>query len=303
MTRREQKTPVKKFAVFFRSYGIALGVIIGAIPVVTRAGGLLPGYQAVRDTLTFATSLLSLLAIAFLFGFRRHIGEAVFPVRPGSSISREQQKRRTKFGTATPVALALIAIFGLVIYLVSLNLSIAEVAGASGAKITKESMEQILSGTSFVAIPFLSFICGSYTMMFIGAATAFVWGGLIEYTQGELGITDAQLMAKPYVLMSRHDFKVIDDTALPDSAPFFYFEWDPQSPEPAAHVTGPLCERHKRVLKYEGKRGVAEHAWVCVNPDKKNDRHEFTLSHDSVALQHLARAKADALLQERLGHA
>ena len=302
MTRKEQ-TSVKKFAVFFRSYGIALGVIVGAIPVVTRAGGLLPGYQAVRDTLTFATSLLSLLAIAFLFGFRRHIGEAVFPVRPGSSISREQQKRRTKFGTATPVLLAVVAVLGLVVYLVSLNLSIAEVAGSRSELIKKDSMEQILSGTSFVAIPFLGFICASYTMMFFGAATAFVWGGLIEYTQGELGITDAQLMARPYVLMSRHDFKVVDDAALPDAAPFFYFEWDSQSAQPGAHVTGPLCETHKRALKYEGKRGVAQHVWACVNPDKKKDRHEFTLSHDSIEMQHISRVKADALLQERLAGA
>src|ERR1700731_767717 len=159
MTRGEQKTPVRKFAVFFRSYLIALGVIIGAIPVVPRAGGLLPGYQAIRDTLTFATSLLSLLAIAFLFGFRRHIGEAVFPVRPGSSFSREQRRRRTNFGTVTPIALAFVAISGLVIYLVFLYLSIAEVAGARTALIKKENMDQILSGTSFVAIPFLGIIC------------------------------------------------------------------------------------------------------------------------------------------------
>jgi hypothetical protein len=303
MKRSDQRAPVKKFAVFFRSYGIALGVIVGAVPIVTRAGGLLPGYQAVRDPLTFATSLLSLLAIAFLFGFRRHIGEAVFPVKPGNSINREQQRRRANFGTVTPIALAFVAISGLVIYLVFLNLSIGEVAGSRTALIKKENMVQILSDTSFVAIPFLGVICASYTMMFFGAATAFVWGGLIECTQGELGITDAQLMARPYVLMNRHDFKVVDDSALPDSVPFFYFEWDSQSPQPTAHVTGPLCETHKRSLRYEGKRGVAQHAWVCVNPDKKDDRHEFTLSHDSVTMQHVARAKADALLQERLAGA
>jgi hypothetical protein len=243
---------------------------------------------------------LSLLAIAFLFGFRRHIGEAVFPVKPGSSISREQQQRRTKFATVTPIVLAFVAISGLMIYLVFLNLSIAEVAGSRTALIKKEYMDQILSSTSFVAIPFLTPICIGYTMMFFGAATAFVWGGVIEYTQGELGITDSQLMARPYVLMNRHDFKIEDDSAMPDSAPYFYFEWDSQLPEPTAHVTGPLCEAHKRLLKYEGKRGVGQHAWACVNPDKKNDRHDFTLSHDSVTMQHIARKEANVLLRERL---
>jgi hypothetical protein len=300
MMRRETKTPVQKFAVLFRSYGIALGVIVGAMPFITRAGGLLPGYQAISSMLTFVTSLLTLLTIAFLFGFRRHIGEAVFPVKPGSSITREQQRRRTKFGTVTPIALAFVAISGLVIYLLSLNLSIAQVAGSSTALINKDYMDQILSSTSFVAIPFVSVICLGYTMMFFGAATAFVWGGLVEYTQAELGITDAQLMAKPYVLMHRHDFKIEDDTALPNSAPYFYFEWDSQSVEPRAHVTGPLCEMHKRRLKYEGKRDIGQHIWACLNPDKKNDRHEFILSHDSVTMQHLARTKAEALLKQRL---
>jgi hypothetical protein len=103
-----------------------------------------------------------------------------------------------------------------------------------------------------------------------------------------------------YVLMSRHDFKIDDDSALPGSAPYFYFEWDSHSHQPTAHVTGPLCETHKRRLNYEGKRGVGQHTWACVNPDKKNDRHEFTLSHDSVTMKHMALARADALLRERL---
>ena len=83
-------------------------------------------------------------------------------------------------------------------------------------------------------------------------------------------------------------------------APYFYFEWDSQLPEPTAHVTGPLCEAHKRLLRYEGKRGVGQHAWACVNPDKKNDRHDFTLSHDSVTMQHIARKEANVLLRQRL---
>jgi len=298
---KEEKTPIKRFAGFFRGYGIALGVIVAAMPLVVRTGGLLPSYQAVRDTVKFATSLVTFLAIAFLFGFRRQIGEAVFPVKLGRSINREQRRRRTQFAIVTPVVLATLAVFSLFGYLVFLNLSVSEVVALDAMPMTKEHVNQVLSDTAFFAIPFLTLICLTYTLMFFAAATAFVWGGLIEYVQGELGIRDAELLSKSYVLMNRQDFKLEDDSALPHSVPFFYFEWDPESAQLVTRVTGPLCETHDRQLVYEGKFGVAQHQWACINPEKKADRHVFTLTYDPVTMKNIARAIADDLLRKRLG--
>jgi len=293
--------PVKKFAAFFKAYGIALGVILAAMPLATKAGGLLPGYQTMKDTLTFSTSLISLLAIAVLFGYRRQIGQAVFPVVPGKSISREQLRRRTNYGTVTPIMLGSLAILGLIAYLTFLNLSIANVAEGQRQLIAgKQDMDMILFNTPLVAIPFLAPICLSYAMMFFGAATAFVWYGLIEYVQAEIRISDEDLIAKPYVLMNRHDFKLDDDSTMTDSIPFFYFEWDSQLEGPIAHVSGPLCETHNRKLQYKGKRGIGKHEWACIDPDKKKKNHIFILSYDTVIIRQMAKAKASTLLQAEI---
>ena len=295
---KAKQTAIKRFALFFKSYGIALGVIVAAMPFATRAGGLLPGYQAVRDTLTFATSLLTLLAIAFLFSFRREIGRAVFPGRPGRSISRKEWQRRVRFGTATPIVLGVLAILGLVGYLICLNLSIYEVAGTS-APIEKDYMAQILAERPFVGIPYLAPICLSYTIMFFGAATAFVWTGLIEYVQSELGITDVQLITEPYVLMNRHQFKLDDDATIEGSAPYFYFEWDAQTRNPVPHVVGPLCDIHRGRLQYDGKESAGRYRWACISSDKDKE-HIFILSYDSIEIGQRAKNKAEILLQMEL---
>ena len=300
MQTQDSHVPLQRFGKFFKAYGIALGVVFAAMPLLTSAGNLLPAYEATKSTVTFSTTLLSLLAIAVLFGARRHIGQAVFPVKPGKSITRDQRKRRTTFAIATPILLAVLAVLGFIGYLIMINLSILAVAGSSSTLVQKNEMTRILSDTSIVAIPYLTPICIFYTLMFFGAATAFVWQGLVDYVQVELGISDKDLISNPYIVMNRYDFKLDDDSASSSSTPYFYFEWDSQLKNPVPHVAGPFCEVHDRKLQYRGKKDVGQYEWICVNPDKKKDAHTFALGYDVVTMRRNARSVADDLLQQEL---
>jgi hypothetical protein len=297
----ESRAPVSKFARFFRSYGIALGVIVAAIPFATKAGSLLPIYNATKDILTFSTSLLSFLAIAVLFGVRRSIGQAVFPPSETRCISQSEYRRRTIYGTAWPITLGFLAVVALGAYLAFVSVSLLEVAREQKVNIKgKEDMEQLLLEIPLVSIPYLAPMAIAYVTMFFAAATAFVWLGLIEYMQSDLKISDADLITRPYTLMTRQDFKLVHDVGESEASPYFYFEYDPRIVHPIALVSGPFCGQHHRLLRYDGKQSVGNHRWRCVNPDKEEDQHFVSFPYDTVDASHAARDEANRILQARL---
>ncbi len=108
----ESESAISKFAASFRNYGIALGVIVAAIPFLTSSVKLLPMYDAQRNVLTFFTSLLSLLGVALLFGIRRWIGARVFPPGP-RYLSKKGMIRRLWFGMICPAGLITLSILAL----------------------------------------------------------------------------------------------------------------------------------------------------------------------------------------------
>jgi len=285
-------TPISRFARFFRSYGIALGVIVAAIPLATRAGSLLPIYNATKDILTFSTSLVSLLAIAILFGVRRSIGLAVFPHAENRCISRSAYRTRTLYGTFWPITLAILAIAALAAYLIFLHLSILDVARELYSSIkVKEDMERMLAETPLVKIGYLAPIAIAYVTMFLAAATAFVWLGLIEYIQDDLGISDSDLLVKPYTLMTREDLTL--HVAGFHTSTYFSFEYDPRIEHPVPLVSGPFCGQHHRLLRYDANMGDS-HRWKCVNPETKKDQHEILFPYER-----RARDEAIRILQAR----
>lgn len=301
---QQRPPPISRFARFFRGYGIALGVIVAAIPLATKTGSLLPIYDATKDILTFSTSLVSLLAIAVLFGVRRSIGQAVFPHAETRCISQSAYRTRKIYGTGWPITLAVLAIVSLAAYLVFLHLSISDAARVQHVNITaKEEMERMLAKTPLVNIGYLAPIAISYATMFFTAAMAFVWLGLIEYIQNDLGISDSDLITKPYTLMTRQDFKLAHDAAESEATPYFFFEYDPRIEHPLALVSGPFCGQHHRLLRYDGKEAVGRHRWKCVNPEKKKDQHGITFPYDTVDAAYNARDEANRLLQSRLSAA
>ncbi|MCI0557738.1 MAG: hypothetical protein MN733_04530 [Nitrososphaera sp.] len=294
-------TPISRFARFFRSYGIALGVIVAAIPLATKMGSLLPIYNATKDILTFSTSLLSLLAIAILFGVRRSIGQAVFPHAETRCISESAHRTRKIYGTVWPITLAVLAIAALVAYLVCFSLSILDVADEQHVSITgTKEIEWILAETPLVRIGFLAPIAIAYVTMFLAAAAAFVWLGLIEYIQNDLGISDSDLITKPYTLMTRQEFKLAHDVAKSEAAAYFCFEYDPRNEQPVPLVSGPFCGQHHWLLRYDGKVAVGRHRWKCVNPVKEKDQHFISFPYDTVDAAYSARDEANRLLQARL---
>jgi len=296
------RTPVSKFARFFRSYGIALGVIIAAIPFATKAGNLLPIYNATKDILTFSTSLLSFLGIAVLFGVRRSIGQAVFPHSETRCISRSQYKRRSIYGFGWPIALGFLAVLALGGYLALVSVSLLEVAHDQKMNIKgKEDMQWLLMETPLVSIPLLTGIAISYVTMFFASATAFVWLGLVEYLQSDLQISDADLITRPYTIMIRQDFKLVHDVTGSGASPYFYFEYDPRMERPTPLVSGPFCGQHHLLLRYDGcKEKVGEHQWCCVTSGKESVQHFVSFPYDTVDASDAARDEAARILEARL---
>ncbi len=297
----EGRTAVSKFARFFRGYGIALGVIVAAIPFATKAGRLLPIYSATKDILTFSTSLLSFLGIAVLFGVRRSIGQAVFPHSETRCISKSEYRKRTIYGTAWPIVLGVLAVIALGAYLMFVSISLLDIAREQGVSIKgREDMESLLFVTPLVSIPYLTGIAIAYVTMFFAAATAFVWLGLVEYLQSDLNISDADLIKRPYTLMTRQDFKLIHDLSESEASPYFYFEYDPRIVPPIPLVSGPFCGQHHQLLRYDGKEGVGRHRWRCVRSEKENDQHLVTFPYDTVDASYAAREEANRILQAQL---
>ena len=123
----ERKSSVLLFAEFFKGYGIALGIIIAAIPFVSSSLDLLPNYSANKDILTFFTSLFSLMAVAILFSIRRHIGNRVFP--PARRVLSPREYRYKKwFGIIIPCIFACVSFLSLITYLEILDRSVDQVA-------------------------------------------------------------------------------------------------------------------------------------------------------------------------------
>jgi hypothetical protein len=121
-------TAHSRFSSFFRGYGLSLGVILAAIPFLATSLDLLPAFQSFGIILTFATSLISLLTIAFLFGIRRHIGEAVFPPQQTRVLPSTYVNRRRRWSVLIPLVLATVSIVSLALYLEVVRSAVAEVA-------------------------------------------------------------------------------------------------------------------------------------------------------------------------------
>lgn len=287
------QSPVSKFASFFKLYGIGIGVICAAVPIMTRAVNLLPVYESIKNTLTFSTSLVSFLAIAVLFSVRRHIGQAVFPGPPGLCISDSQNRRRQRNAVIYPILLGSLAIVSLAGYLISIGYSLNSV---QGAMYNRQSISTILSETPLVNIPYLAFLCPTYVLMFFGATTVFVWLGLIEYVQMELGIRDGEMITNPYVLMAKEYFKIVDEPSTPSASVSFFFEYNPHIDNPKPILHGPFCIAHNNHLLYEGPSTNGKHIWICQDPAEEKIRHTIILSQDRIDLRKTAEHKAKLLL-------
>src|ERR1043166_6721486 len=243
--------PASRFATFFRGYGIGLGLVMAAVPVATKASSFLPVFATMKDVLTFSTSLASFLAIAILFSWRRYIGEAVFPNAPGRCISDAQYRRRRAYNSVIPAMLVVFAILALTGYLIAIQDSITSLQGHGGTP--PQTIEQLLKDTPFVDVPNNGFLDLAYGVMFVCATMAFVWLGLIEYVQNDLGVTDKDLITTPYSKMESKRFK------LPDSKDgsadvFFVCEFNPRAAVPQPLVKGPFCPLHQRPLSYAGRK-------------------------------------------------
>lgn len=357
---------IQKFAMSFRNYSIALGVIVSAIPFATSRIDLLPMFDGQRDVLTFFTSLLSLLGVAFLFGVRRRIGAAVFPP-DGRRLSKSAMSRRLWYGVRMPGALVVLSLVALLTYLASMAFSVERaalrmaidpvngrtleemVAGPGEVEVSaqlfgqpepsatviarawdvkdelgeitkrrttvrfqsEEGIQLLRRKTPSMEVPLHWVTEIAYVLMFGGAALAFVWFGLVEHLQSQLGLSDRELLERPYVLAPDHVFRIAEVKDLDESPAPVHFEmrYDPEKTPPAlvSGPHGPICSADGNVLTYLG--GEADrHRWACTTIDYSSKEkktitlHEVTLPFDDIGVREravrAARAELEALVKK-----
>lgn len=156
---------------------------------------------------------------------------------------------------------------------------------------SEEAVDHVLRLTPSAEIPLHWGIEITYVLMFSTAALAFVWFGIIEYLQGELGLSDRDLLESPYRQAPDHQFAVdkvrdLDD----DSAPLYFtlsYNPDEDPPKLISGPDGPFCTTHNTRLEYSSPgKEERTHIWSCRMQIKDSivTLHTLTLGFDSTEI-------------------
>lgn len=70
--------------------------------------------------------------------------------------------------------------------------------GEDTARLSKIAYDTILTETASGQVSYQFFLFAFYVLAFAMASVSLVWFGVVEYLQAELGITDADLIRRPY---------------------------------------------------------------------------------------------------------
>jgi hypothetical protein len=161
--------------------------------------------------------------------------------------------------------------------------------------LSERGVELVLDLTPSVEIPVDWGLYISYLLMFISAAIAFVWLGLIEYMQDVLGFDDKNLLEGPYKTAVTHYFDVPNvKDSKGDQGVIFSLEYDPEAKNKKIITgpDGPFCEEHRTKLQSPVHAGD-HYTWWCFYKIGDNLRnHIFYLQYDSVEIMKQAREAA-----------
>lgn len=127
----EAQTPqIAKFSRFFRSYGIAVSVVISSVPIMASVWDLLPQFESLKPLLTMTSSFSSLLLVAFIFANRHALAKKFFPgIQSGSRrVAYARDLEGTTLVAYLPAVLWLAAILSLISYFALVNSAVQEIA-------------------------------------------------------------------------------------------------------------------------------------------------------------------------------
>jgi hypothetical protein len=126
----------------------------------------------------------------------------------------------------------------------------------------------ILKNTPSIEVPSQDGMTLQFLFMFVFATTAFILMGLQEYLQGEIGLSDTELIRNPTLSTIKEDFYVEDLDGVVGIV-----EYCPASVEIEPIFTGPFCVHSRETPfpdKIDPKTGeVMSWAHWHKNPDKK----------------------------------
>jgi hypothetical protein len=138
----------------------------------------------------------------------------------------------------------------------------------------------VLSSTPSLDIPYEAAIKCFYVVMFLGLSISFVWFGLIEYLQQELGYPDRALIERPYVPAEVRWYRVPEvQDAEGGKSVWFQFEYSLEGTtvEGIGAPFGPICGDHDRVLRFGSCEGAADYRWHCIKGSGKEEKVEHTV--------------------------
>jgi hypothetical protein len=162
--------------------------------------------------------------------------------------------------------------------------------------ISEDAYQRILRTSSSLSVPDFGLIILFYTSTFVSSVVAFVWLGLVEYVQHDLGVSDTQLLSDPY-RQTRVTIFPLDaieigresDQAIQQRL-YFQAEFDPDLGDREYRVTGPYCGIHRQQLQYVGHDGERDkEKWQCRYTENSNTMtHVVWLTHDLYTAADLA---------------
>lgn len=122
--------PIRRFAKFFKAYGIGLSLVTAAIPLGVAQWDLLPLFSGAKRAITLITSVSCYLLVGFIFSQRHVLGRLYFPGRIVGTkrvASAKELIRSSRIGLL-PAVLAFLSIAFFFIYAFTVNESVRDIA-------------------------------------------------------------------------------------------------------------------------------------------------------------------------------
>jgi len=127
---------IVRFVRFAKSFGVAVGALVAATPIVAQLLDIVPTYVTQSKTLSVSATFCAYLGLLILIAMRPWIARALFP--PTRALDDIQAERQGIYSLGVPIGLVVIAIICYVGWRVSLSYSIDR-AAMEFAKVTEGS--------------------------------------------------------------------------------------------------------------------------------------------------------------------
>lgn len=177
---------MNKFAGFLKAYMGTAPAVVAAITIPVTAFGVIPVLDFQKNILTVYSSLFSFFVVAIIFYRRHRIASYMLP--------GEWEKRSRLVGrfmmSWLPVICFAVSALAAICYYAQLTGLVTRMAGP------EMSLDAALKAIRLksVTVEMQTTLLVLYVLIFMAASTGFALMAIREYMQGELGLSETQLV-------------------------------------------------------------------------------------------------------------